>query len=111
MQSFIQDLRAAKVYTSKQCVVIENLFIYLHDSKVYKVILSINPNQIKKAKKLGITKQYTTVFLDDIPLKIKETEKGNYIIIYNVNNASYSIFDGEESEEKQLAKLKRPSPS
>lgn len=111
IHEFVQSLRAAKVYTQKQCVVIENLYIYFKDSKVYKVIVSINPDQSKKAKKLGITRQYTTTFLDDIPIKTENFKEGSFIAIYNVNNGDCSIFEGEVTEDEQMKRIKRPLPS
>lgn len=109
LHDFVKDLRLSKVFTTKQCIVIENLLIYFKDLKIYKVIISINPNQLKKAKKLGISSQYKTIIFDDIPIKItdvKNVDKGNYIAIYNLNTLECSIYPGEESEEKQIQRIK-----
>ena len=43
IHEFVKDLRSAKVFTTKQCLVIENLYIYFRDLKVYKVIIAVNP--------------------------------------------------------------------
>lgn len=49
IHEFVKSLNEAKVFTIKQCIVIENLIIYFEDLKVYKVVVAINPNQLKKA--------------------------------------------------------------
>lgn len=111
IHDFVKDLKTSKLFTAKQLIVIENLYIYIKDLKVYKVIIAVNPNQLKKAKKLGLNSQYSTTFFDDIPINFgkEENEKlknGNYIALYNPNNLECSIFAGEETEEQQIKKLK-----
>lgn len=109
LHEFVNDLRSAKVYTQKQCIVIENLYIYFEDLKVYKVIVAINPSMMKKAKRLGFDEQYRTIFMDDVKIKVTEfnVDKGRYIAIYNPNNAECSIYHGEETEAEQEHKLRR----
>ena len=105
IHEFVSDLMKAKVFTSKQCLVIENLYIYVKDSEVYKVVLAINPNLMKKAKKLGIDVPYKTYFME-VQLKLDpKYSSGSYIILYDVNTKSCSIFNGEVSEEQQLQKI------
>lgn len=114
IHDFVKNLKLSKVFTSKQCIVIENLLIYFNDLKVYKVIISVNPDQLKKAKKLGINSQYHTIFMDDIPIKIenvKNVNKGKYIAIYNPNSSECSIYPGEESEESQIERIKKTKRS
>ena len=111
IHDFVKDLKTSKLFTQKQSLVIENLYIYIKDLKVYKVIIAVNPNQLKKAKKLGLNSQYSTTFFDDIPIKFEKEEneklkKGNFIILYNPNNSEASIFNGEETETQQVKKLK-----
>lgn len=50
IHDFVKQLRLSKVYTSKQTTVIDNLYIYFNNMKVYKVIAAINPSMKKKAK-------------------------------------------------------------
>ena len=104
---FVKDLKTAKLFTAKQCLVIENLYIYFKDMKVYKVIIAVNPSMLKKAKKLGLNSQYITTFFDDIKISVPNlnVSSGSYIALYNVNDQTYSVFSGEESEEEQMAKL------
>lgn len=109
---FIKDLKTSKVFTAKQCVVIESIYIYFTNLKVYKVIVAVNPSMLKKAKKLGLSSQYTTTFFDDILISIpniQNIEKGNFIMLYNPNTNQYEIFPGEVSEEEQMRNLKRPN--
>ena len=107
VHEFVKDLKTAKLFTAKQCLVIENLYIYFRDMKVYKVIIAVNPSMLKKAKKLGLNSQYITTFFDDIKISIPtlNISSGSYIALYNVNDQTYSVFSGEESEEEQMAKL------
>ena len=105
IHEFVNDLMKAKVFTSKQCIVIENLYIYVKDSEVYKVIVAVNPNMMKKAKKLGIDVPYKTYFME-VQLKLDpKCSTGSYIILYDVNNKSCSVFNGEISEEEQMKKI------
>lgn len=114
IHDFVKYLKLTKLFTQKQCLVIENLYIYFHDLKVYKVIVAVNPSMMKKAKRLGIDTNYKTTFFDDVEIRIddkkmKNIDKGRFIAIYNPNNSECSIFKGEETEEEQEKKLKRPS--
>ena len=108
IEELVSDLRAAKVFTSKQTVVIENLFIYTRAGKAYKVVVSVIPTMLKKAKRLGIHSQYTTTILEDIPLELHpsiKTNEQNLLILYNLSTNQYSVYSGEESEEEQIMKI------
>ena len=107
IHEFVNDLNNAKVFTAKQCLVIENLYIYFRNLRVYKVIIAVNPLMLKKAKKLGLNGPYITTYFDDIPISVPNlaVSKGSYIALYNVNNGTCSVFSGEETEEEQRAKL------
>ena len=109
VHDFVKDLRINKLFTSKQSLVIENLYIYFEDLKVYKVIIAIHPSMMKKAKKLGFNELYTTVFLDDVKIKVDEIDVsiGKYICIYNLSTQDCAIYHGEESEEEQRRKIKK----
>ena len=111
IHEFVKSLKAAKVFTQKQCLVIENIYIYFNDLKVYKVIVAINPSMMKKAKKLGFETQYQTTFIDDVEIDVEgiNASKGKYIAIYNPNNSDCAIYHGEEDEIEQRRKLKRPT--
>ena len=107
IHDFVNDLKGAKVFTAKQCLVIENLYIYFRDLKVYKVVIAVCPSMLKKAKKLGLNGPYTTIYFDDVPITVAhlQVSKGSYIALYNVSDGSCSVFSGEETEEEQRAKL------
>ena len=109
LHDFVKDLKIKKMFTSKQAIVIENLYIYFEDLKVYKVIIAVHPSMMKKAKKLGFSEPYTTVFLDDVKIKLDEIDvsTGKYICIYNLNTQDCAIYHGEESEEEQRRKIKK----
>ena len=107
LHEFVKDLKNAKVFTAKQCLVIENLYIYFRDSKVYKVVIAVNPLMLKKAKKLGLNGPYITTYFDDIPISVPDLKNSSasYIALYNVNDGTCSVFNGEETEEEQRAKI------
>lgn len=126
LHEFVKDLKNAKAFTAKQCLVIENLYIYFRDLKVYKVIIAVNPLMLKKARKLGLNSQYSTIYFDDIPIRLPfgSAAKGlvpdltnsspsgrgtlcsaAYIALYNPNDGTCSVFNGEETEEEQINKL------
>ena len=113
LHEFVKDLKSAKVFTTKQCLVIENLYIYFRDLKVYKVIIAVNPLMLKKAKKLGLNSQYITTYFDDTPISIPNLSlsNGSYIALYNLNDGTCSVFNGEETEEEQRAKLEAKKTS
>ena len=104
IHDFVKQLKLMKVFTSKQSVVIDNIFIYLEDLKVYKVVLQINPSMMKKARRLGLKNQYQTTYFDNCNIKLRFEEdnknildKGKYIAIYNIGTTNCSIYPGEES--------------
>ena len=121
IHTFVNNLKQARCFTQKQSIVIENLFIYFNDLKVYKVIVFTNPDMSKKAKKLGFEQTIKTIIMDDIPIYIKDLNlaagaasghacnKGKFIAVYNPNTRDCTICTGEESEEEQIQKLKRPN--
>ena len=61
---------------------------------------------LKKAKKLGLNSQYIITDFNDIPIKVNDLKNGSFIILYDVNNLSYCIYEGEETEEQQIEKIK-----
>ena len=113
LSEFITHLKLSKAYTSKQSVVIDFISIYVNDSKVYKIIIVVNPLMMKKAKKLGFDSQFKTIFFDDVAVDLNEMKKkcskGKFIIMYypNDKNSELNIYDGEVDESTQMNKLKR----
>ena len=113
ISEFIINLKITKAYTSKQARVIDFISIYVNDSKVYKVIIAVNPLMMKKAKKLGIDTQYKTIFFDDVDIDLNELKKkcskGKFIIMYypNDKNNELNVYEGEDDESTQMNKLKR----
>lgn len=115
IHDFVKQLRLSHVFTQKQSLVIDNLYIYFNDLKVYKVVIAVNPDMMKKAKRLGLSNDYHTTFFDDIPITIEGeyTDKNNrdnintgrYIALYNPNSGKCVVYPGEESEEEQLRGL------
>ena len=120
IHDFVKQLRLSKVYTTNQTVVIDNLYIYINNMKVYKLIVAVNPNMSKKAKRLGLLSDYITTYFDDVPITIEgeyssprltasiepiNINKGKYIVIYNPNSGKATVYTGEETEQEQLSNL------
>ena len=113
VHEFIKYLKTSKVFTLKQSVVIDNVFIYFEDLNVYKVVLQINPSMMKKAKRLNINSEYITAFFDGpTPTKLKfdedvkhELDKGRFIAIYDIHRIACSVYPGEETEDAQVRRI------
>ena len=105
IHDFVKQLKLMKVFTTKQSVVIDNIFIYIEDLKVYKVVLQVNPSMMKKARRLGVNSEYKTTYFDNCNMKLRFDEdtkhildKGKYIAIYNIGTTNCSIYPGEDNE-------------
>ena len=113
VHDFVHHLMLSKVFTSKQAVVIDNVFIYFDDLKVYKVVLQINPSMMKKAKRIGLNNTYQTIYFDGPSLmKLKFDEdnkddvaKGRFYCVYNLHTRTANVYNGEETEKQQLMNL------
>ena len=110
VHEFIKHLKMTKIVTAKQSIVIDNVFIYLDNLKVYKAVLQINPSMMKKAKRLNINSEYITIDFDT-PTQTKlrfdedtkhELDNGRYIAIYDIHRITCNVYPGEESEETRM---------
>lgn len=119
IHEFVKNLKLSHVYTQKQTTVIDNLYIYIKDLKVYKVTVVVNPDMKKKARRLGLNGDYITTFFDDVPISIQgeyidknskfDINTGKFIVIYNPCSGNAVVYPGEESEEEQMKKLQHRS--
>ena len=103
---FIKELRKQRLYTVKQSMYVENIFIYVEDSEVYKIILHVDPAMLKKAKKIGLNNEYV---IHNIKQKLQLEEKynkGRFIILYDTRNNNADIYEGETTEQEQYERLK-----
>jgi len=94
----IAKLRNDKLFTIKQLSHIQSIGFYISDLNVYKIVLVVYPNELKKAAKVGLKNQYT--FFNRGFGKIKEplegTAKGRYILLYHPYNREIIVSEGEE---------------
>ena len=107
---FIKELRRRELYTVKQSMVVEGIYIYVMDSKVYKIVIHSDPAMLKKAQKLGLNGEYVihTFPNEEIKLKLEEKyAKGRNLIMYDTRKNVADCYEGEDSEEKQKERLKR----
>jgi len=107
---FINKLRNDKYFTIKQLTHIETINIYVDDLNVYKVMLAVYPNELKKARKLGLKQQY--IIYEENFGKIKQPKfesqqggktytdisHGKYLLTYNPHNRDVNVWDGENLE-------------
>ena len=108
IHEYVKDMKLKhKYFTNKQCRVIDNLYMYMSDANIYRIVVNINPDMLKAAKKLGFEKEH---IIFDVHQKVYVEEKynrGKFILIYDVNNGNCDVFGGEITEEEQIEKLKR----
>ena len=96
---YIDNYLKGNVYTIKQLRFIENIFIYVDDLTVYKVVIGVNPLTLNKSKKYGLHEQFIIYDnVDRVLLKedIKGTSKGKYMYQYKPYNREINVWLGEE---------------
>ena len=104
---FITELKKRGVFTVKQTMVIEGVNIYVKDCWVYRVVIHVDPSVLKKAKKLGLDREYIIHNMNE-RLKLEDKySKGKVIIIYNTRKNTADVYEGENTEQEQVSKLKR----
>ena len=103
---FIKELRKQRLYTVKQSMYVENIFIYVEDSEVYKIILQVDPAMIKKAKKIRLNNEYVIHNLKQKVQLEDKFKKGRYIIIYDTRKDNADVYGGEITEKEQYERLK-----
>ena len=104
--NYIRELKKRGVIKVKQGIVIENVMIYVSDETVYKIAIHINPDMIKKAKRLGLNNEWTIVRMNDKIQMEDKYKNGKFLIIYDLSKDSADVYDGEVSEMDQVKKLK-----
>jgi len=105
----ITELRNNKLFTIKQLSHVQSIGFYVSDLNVYKIVIAVYPNELKKAAKLGLKNQYN-FFTKDFG-KIKEplegTAKGRYILLYKPYNKEIIVSEGEENGDQVKQKYIR----
>lgn len=102
------------LYTTKQELVIDSVYIYANNGVAYNAVINIDTNTLKKAHRLGlITKsQYeskvSTIYAKsevvnaDLSQCLDEKQrKGRIIIVYTPRDGKGLVYGGEQSEEEQ----------
>jgi len=99
---FIEKLRRDKYFTIKQLAHIETINIYIDNLNVYKVMLMVYPDELKKARKLGLKDQFIIFekyFGKIKPPKIEncktDISKGKYLLMYKPYNRDITAWEGE----------------
>jgi len=100
---FINKLCTEKYFTIKQLTHIENIVIYINNLQVYKVVLAVYPNELKKARKLGLNQQYI-IYEKDFGLikhpkmamqRNSDISHGKYLLIYKPCTQDFIVWEGE----------------
>ena len=102
----VKEIRNKGLYTVKQSMYVENIFIYIDNSEVYKVILHVDPAMLKKAKKIGLNNEYV---IHNIKQKLQledKYKKGRFIILYDTRTNNADVYQGEITEKEQYERLK-----
>jgi len=95
--TFIDSLWEKGIYTLKQLGFLENIYIYMDDLRIYKIVLAAYPKELRKALKRGITSQYT-IFEGDygkIAEPVPGTKHGKYMIQYSPASRKATLYEGE----------------
>ena len=110
LYEFIEEIKKMGLYKVKMSMYVESINIYVNDEKVYKLMLHVNPDVLKKAKKVGLNQEYVIYDLSEKGMKIKMDEKfkyGYYIIIWDLSKNEPKVYEGENSEMNQFNYLKK----
>jgi hypothetical protein len=119
---YIQLLREKRIWTSKQTLFLEYVNLYTDNARVYKIILSTNPDQLKRAAKVGIKARFTIIHEDipQIPIQNPPTfdiSKGKYFLQYSLRTKDVNVYPGEDfflnkidAKNKSLPKLRNRIP-
>jgi hypothetical protein len=61
LPEYLQLLREKRIFTSKQTAFLEYVNLYTDNARCYKIILSCNPDQLKRAAKAGLKARFTVI--------------------------------------------------
>ena len=107
---FIEEIKKMVLYKVKMSMYVETINIYVCNEKVYKLMLHVNPDVLKRAKKVGLNQEYVIYDLSDKGMKIKMDDKfkqGYYIIIWDLSKNVTQVYEGENSEMNQFNYIKK----
>lgn len=111
LHEFLDQLKMMGIYRVKMSGYVDTINIYVKDQMAYKVMLHLNPDTLKKAKKkVGLDQEYVIHSLKHNQYKICMEDKfkqGNYIIIWDLHKGTFNVYEGESSEIDQLNNIKR----
>ncbi len=104
---YIKELKRKGLFKVKYSIVVENIILYVNNSCVYRVIFQVNPDMLKKAKKLGLNSSYVKCDIQSEKIKLEDKYKnGRIIIMYDITKDKADVYEGEISEEEQKNRLK-----
>jgi hypothetical protein len=101
LPEYIQLLREQRIWTSKQSLFLEYVNLYTDNARCYKIILSANPDQLKRAAKVGIKARFTIIH-ENIPQIFVQNpstfdiSKGQFFLQYSFRTQDVNIFPGED---------------
>jgi hypothetical protein len=102
LPEYMQRLREQRIWTSKQSLFLEYVNLYTDNARVYKIILSCNPDQLKRAAKVGIKARFTIIHhnIPQIPIQSPpnfDISRGKYFLQYSFRTTMINIYRGEDN--------------
>ena len=100
LYQYVQLLRERGILKSKQTSYLDSLCLYTNNGEVYKIMMTLDPKLLKKARKAGIH-QPLTLIKNNLPKnklisppKIN-IDNGLFIIQYIFKNQTFNCLPGE----------------
>ena len=100
LYQYVQLLRERGIIKSKQTLFLDSLCLYTNNGQVYKIMLTVDPKLMKRARKVGI-REPLTLIKNNLPKnKIISPHKVNidnglFMIQYIFKNQTFNCLPGE----------------
>jgi hypothetical protein len=113
---YIQLLREKRICTSQQTLFLEYVNLYIDNAKCYKIVLSCNPDQLKRAAKAGIKARFTIIHEGIPQIRISnpptfDISRGKYFLQYSFRTREILIYAGEDYYLNKIEDAKNKSHS
>jgi hypothetical protein len=101
LPEYLQLLREKRIFTSKQTAYLEYVNLYTDNARCYKIILSCNPDQLKRAAKAGLKARFTVIHENIPQILISnpptfDISKGQFFLQYSLRTKEIKIYQGED---------------
>jgi hypothetical protein len=101
LPEYFQLLREKRIYTSKQSLFLEYINLYTDNARCYKIVLSCNPDQLKRAAKAGIHARFTIIEANIPQIIISnpptfDISKGQFFLQFSLRTKEIKVYAGED---------------